>query len=329
MTNARNSAPIFMFGFERSGTTLLSMITGAHPELAVPLAVAGLWFSYSSKLANYNNLESDADVEKLVADLLQEERIKLWDEELSRDDIFANLTSNSYGDVVGAFHRAYAQRKGKPCWGNLDIATLDHMEKANQWFPNARFIHIVRDGRDVSLSHETMPYGASNTLECAQKWRERLYANLKMGGMLGEERYFVLRYEDLVLDPENTLSKMCEFMGLSYSNDMLKYADMVDQKVPEDKKWLWPALDKPLQSSKCFGWKAKMDAKRRIVFEGEAGAMLDRLGYEVNASNVKSIMAHLYELWCFLGRGGRFRRLKRRLGLGHVSKLEKEWRAKK
>lgn len=318
-----------MFGFERSGTTLLSMITGAHPDLAVPLSVTGLWFVYGNKLGGYNHLGSAADIEKLIDDLLQEERIRLWDVEFTREEVLANLAGSSYGDVVGAFHRTYAQRKGKPCWGNLDIATLDNMEKVNRWFPDARFIHIVRDGRDVSLSHETMPYGASNTLECAQKWRERLYTNLKMGELLGDERYFVLRYEDLVLDPENSLRRMCEFMGLDYSQGMLEYPDMVGQKVPEDKKWLWPALDKPLQSSKCFGWKTKMDTKRRLVFEDEAGAMLKRLGYEVNGTASKNFLAHCYELWCFMGRGGRFRRLKKRFGFAHVSKLEKDWSTKK
>jgi len=317
-----------MFGFERSGTTLLSMIMGAHPQLAVPLTVTGLWFTYCSRLNHYNELKTVADVENLVTDLLQDERIKLWDEKLSCKEVMAGVKSNSYAAVVESFHKAYAAHKGKLYWGNLDIATLGSLEKVHKWFPDARFIHIVRDGRDVSLSHETMPYGSSNTLECAQKWRERLFTNLKMGEILGSERYFLLRYEDMVLEPQATLRKVCEFIGLSYSDDMLQYANMVDEKVPEDKRWLWPALSKPLQSSKCFQWKSKMDLKRRVVFEGEARAMLNQLGYETYTTQPKNLVAYIYELWCFLGRGGRFRRFKKRLGFAHTSKLEKEWSAK-
>ena len=111
------------------------------------------------------------------------------------------------------------------------------------------------------------------------------------------------RYEDMVLEPQATLRKVCEFIGLSYSDDMLQYANMVDEKVPEDKRWLWPALNKPLQSSKCFQWKSKMDLKRRVVFEGEARAMLNQLGYETYTTQPKNLVAYIYELWCFLGRG--------------------------
>src|SRR3546814_5319164 len=45
-----------------------------------------------------------------------------------------------------------------------------YMDLVNAWFGNARFLHIVRDGRDVALSHQTMPYGAGNIAECARAW---------------------------------------------------------------------------------------------------------------------------------------------------------------
>src|SRR3546814_15071066 len=96
-------------------------------------------------------------------------------------ELLAGLPVGDYGAVVARFHAAYAEAKGKPCWANVDIATLDHMDLVNSWFPQARFLHIIRDGRDVALSHQPMPYGPGNIAECARAWVNRPTPNPKMG----------------------------------------------------------------------------------------------------------------------------------------------------
>jgi len=315
--------PVFMFGFERSGTTLLSMMVGAHPRIAVPLSVTGLWYRYGSRLDAYNQLAETADLERMIDDLLREERIRLWDVELDRETLLEELGTGSYGAVISRFHQAYANAKGKPCWANLDIATLDHMDQANQWFPEARFVHIVRDGRDVALSHRTMPYGASNTLDCAERWVHRVDSNLKMGRILGPERYHVVRFEDLVLESEATLEGLCDFIGIDYSDRMLEYGQMVEEKVPEDRRWLWPDLARKPVGTKVGTWRHNMSRPRRIVFEGVARDMLRQLGYETWDRVPKHPLAYVHEAWCFLDRGGRMKRLAIRTRLWRGTPLER------
>lgn len=304
--------PIFLFGFERSGTTLLSMMAGAHPELAVPLSTTGTWYRLGRRIeADYNALATPADVERLVDDLLAEERIKLWDETFTRDEILDGLPTGNFGAVIDRFHGLYARRKDKACWGNIDIATIYDMDMAHRWFPDARFVHIVRDGRDVALSHLTYRYGLSNIGETADVWREVVETNMKMGAMLPPDQYMVLRYEDLILDSEATLARLCDFMGLPYAPEMLDYARAVDEKIPDSKRFLWPAIGKPPQASKAYGWKQKMSADRRVVFEWKAGGLLKALGYETYDHVPKRPFAYLLEIWYFLGRGHRFRRIAR------------------
>jgi hypothetical protein len=216
----------FLFGFERSGTTLLSMMVGAHPDIAVPLSVTGLWFRYGEKLESYNNLAGQSDLELIVDDLLAEERINLWDVEISRDELLRDLPLGSYPAVIDRFISLYAAAKGKSHWGVIDIRTLTDMATAHNWFPDARFLHIVRDGRDVAVSHETIPFGASNTWECADQWTRKVDANLRMGEILGASRYLTIRYEDLVLESEATLKKMCGFFDVSCSDGMLQFQKM-------------------------------------------------------------------------------------------------------
>lgn len=305
----RQPAPVFLFGFERSGTTLLSMMVGAHPEIAVTLSVTGLWYRYGRRLDEYNRLRDSADVERLVDDVLGEERIRLWDVTLKREDVADGLGVGSFPEVMARFHLIYAREKGKARWGNVDIATLANMDAASAWFPEGRFVHIVRDGRDVALSHETYRYTPYNTWECASAWARALEVNLKMGAVLGPGRYLVVRYEDLVLDSETTLRRICQFVGVDYSSRMLEYPTMVDEKIPRDRRWLWPTLNEPPVKSNAYRWKTQMSRTKRIVFEREASGMLRGLGYETYRTVPKSLRPYGLETWQFVNRGGRLRRL--------------------
>jgi len=250
--------------------------------------------------------------------------IRRWDVRLDRDEVLESLRPGDFSSVVAACHRAYARSKRKTHWGNLDIATLDYMDRVNAWFPTARFLHIVRDGRDVALSHRTMPYGATNAVDCALAWRHRLHANLKMGAMVGMERYRVVRYEDLIQDPERTLEGICHFLGIEYCSDMLRYPEMVREKIPEDRRWLWPAIDQPPDQGKIERWRREMSSSARLSFEAEAGDVLRKLGYPCPELVPRTLGRFGYEAWCFADRGGRFRRLGTRLGIQRASALERQ-----
>lgn len=306
--------PFFMFGFERSGTTLLSMMVGAHPLIAVPFSVTGMWYRYNGCLSEYNDISNRLELERLVDDLLSEPRIGLWDINLSRKEILQGLTPGNFASVVTRFHQAYAAGKSKPFWGNIDIATIYHMDSAHKWFPDARFIHIIRDGRDVALSHETYPYGVSNTLECAFKWDRTVACNLKMGAMLNPHQYMVLRYEDLIRDCENTLKRLCKFLKVAYSPAMMDYYTMVENKIPNDKRYLWPSLNQEPVAANAYRWKSEMPMVKRIVFESNAGTLLKHLGYEVFNQVPRKPSAYLLELWHFIGLGDRFKRLAAKFG---------------
>ena len=254
-----------MFGFERSGTTLLSMMVGAHPQIAVPLTTTGLWYRYGSSLQNSGSLVTSADVERVVDELLQEERVRLWDAELDRGTLIEASRPGDFGSIVTAFHAAYAAQKDKPYWASMDISTLYHMEDAHAWLPDSKFVHIVRDGRDVALSHETYRYGLATLVEVAEKWQQELRCSIRMGRLLGPERYYIVRYEDLVRSPESSLQALCRFLGIPYSDSMLNYAGMVEAKVPEDRRSLWPTLNKPPQGENAFWWRAAMIRRKQIV----------------------------------------------------------------
>lgn len=319
-----NPVPVFMFGMERSGTTLLSMMAGAHPQLAVPLATTGMWYDFYARLHAFGNISDEAGLMALVDAVASHERIRLWRTPLDIEHIRAAVKPGDFGSVVAAFHGEYARQHGKPRWANMDIGTLDNMHLANRWFPDARFVHIIRDGRDVALSNQTMPYGPGNIGECADAWVQRINTNLRMGDIIGPDRYLAFRYESLITEPEAMLGRICSFLGLDFSSDMLAYGDTVDNRVPEEKQWLWPELKSPPQLSKVDRWKREMSENQRIVFEWRASDLMRELGYEVLDPKPRRMGAHLLELGYFLDRGGRSKRLLSRLGIQRKTQLERE-----
>src|SRR3546814_14180312 len=122
-----------------------------------------MFFFFKQKTA-YEMRISDWSSDVCSSDL--HERIGLWDAELDREALLAELPTGDYGAVVARIHAAYARAKGKRCWANVDIATLDNMDLVNAWFGNARFLPIVRHGRDVALSPHTTPYVAAHIAQC-------------------------------------------------------------------------------------------------------------------------------------------------------------------
>lgn len=316
--------PILLFGMDRSGTTLLTMMVGSHPSIAVPLSTTGMWYNFYNKLSSdYSNLNNEQSLRRLVNDILLQERISYWKSDLDLDRIMDKCKIGDFSSVIAAFYNEYARQCEKPLWANSDIAHLDNMHVANAWFPTAKFVHIIRDGRDVALSHKKYPYGAGNISECARAWRFRVQQNLRMGAMLGSARYKTVYYEDLVQNPEKTIQIICDFLGVQYSNEVLDYAKTVDSRVPNHRLWLWPDLKKSPQPSNCYKWKKSMSQAQRLIFEDIAGPLLKELGYETLEKGRKTLCSYALELFYCFDKEHRWNRIKQRLRLSRKKQIFK------
>ena len=161
-------APVFITGFQRSGTTLLRIMINSHPEIAIPLDVTGLWYRYYKRISQYNGLATESDVYRLIDDLLKEERIRLWETRLTRDNISSYYQGRGFPDVIAAFYRAFCAAKGKKFWGDKDPGNMRRLHLISEWFPTCKVVHIIRDGRDACLSQLGQDFGFDSLLRCAQ-----------------------------------------------------------------------------------------------------------------------------------------------------------------
>lgn len=310
-----NTAPVFLFGFDRSGTTLLSLMMGAHPDLAIPFSTTDMWYRFYRCLHEYGELTSPQAVRRLVQDIAADDRIGLWDVNIDVDALVDQVIPGSYPSVIEAFHSAYARLKQKPLWGNISISTIKYMPLVNEWFSNARFVHIVRDCRDVAVSHQSYRYGADNVFDCSHKWLSNVGCNLQMGRILGNRRYHVIRYEDLVLNSEQAMRDLCGFLSIRYSEQMLDHVSAGYKKIPSEKKFLWPKIDKPLDPAKVGRWKTGLSQVQCRIVEAHTGELLRELGYDVDESIGWNASALIADIFYYAGRDGRWRRIRDRLSL--------------
>jgi hypothetical protein len=272
--------PFFILGFQRSGTTLLRMMLDNHPQVAIPLDTTGLWARTESRLGEFGDLDTPQGASKLIQALLTEERIRLWEIPLTDEAVLKEKRLPGYPGIIDAFYRAYAGAKDKAIWGDKDPGNMLRIPGLLRWFPDARILHIIRDGRDACLSQLKQDFGFNDCLPCAEAWREQVWWVRQLGELLGPEQYLEVRYEDLVADAEGRLQRICRFLQLEYSKQMLLYHENVTRSIPDSKRHIWPLIDKPPVADNVFGWKKAMSPGLRIAFEKRAAEVLRETGYE-------------------------------------------------
>src|SRR5687767_8625456 len=161
-------------------------------------------------------------------------RVQLWGLSGEPPALPAGLNGmDAFRFAVSAPFVAYAEREGKARWGDKTPAYIGHVDQLAAIWPDARFVVLVRDGRDVALSVMGVPFGPNNAWAAARSW-----ATAIRQGREAAKRYpgrvLELRYEDLVSDPATWLVTTCNFLGLDYKDDMLAIERTDRSKVTED-----------------------------------------------------------------------------------------------
>jgi hypothetical protein len=269
-------APLLILGVRRSGTTLLRVMLDRNPELAVPDESY-----FIPQLADRHAGKIDPDA--FVDDLRRIPTLLEW--AVDAEDVRRRLRPGMpVGDAIGAVYESYAAAHGKPRWGDKTPMYMRHLALLERLFPEARYVHLIRDGRDAALSFLQMPDGVvtktwahpTTVADFACQWRTEVEAAQALGGRVGTSRYLEVRYEDLVESPERHLEDITEFAGLAYDPAMLGYAGQVDLTGKPHQQ----SLGRP-PTPGLRNWRRDLGADEVRSFEAVAGELLQSLGYEL------------------------------------------------
>lgn len=267
----------------------------AHSELAIPPETGFL--TVSDKLSGTADKGRGKFFDAVVN---YPEQLTVWpDFEIPKEDFWTALcaiTPFTVAEGFRTFYRMYAARHGKKRWGDKTPIYCKHLNTIRRVLPEARFIHIIRDGRDAALSLRRMWFSPGWDIETqASYWRDCVLTARAQG--IGRNDYIEVRYEELVLNSRETLERVCGHIGLTYDDAMLKYYERAGERLREHKgrtladgttfltqeqRFAQQArTTQPLDVSCVFAWKSAMDQKERKGFQLVAGDLLEELGYEV------------------------------------------------
>jgi hypothetical protein len=217
----------FIVGVPRSGTTLLRLQLDAHPELALP---AETGFGGVAR-----RLEGSAVTRDELLDALT--GMPTWvDLAMSRDELGDLLAGVEDGDLTAglrAFYRGYAAARGKTRYGDKTPGHAADMEVLARVLPEAHFIHIIRDGRDVAASLRGLPFapGDGGMAAIAAAWRDTIWRARRAAAHL--PHYTEVRYEDLVREPERVLRELCDSLALEFAPEMLRAHERAHERLGE------------------------------------------------------------------------------------------------
>ncbi len=204
--------------------------------------------------------------------------------ELDRDSVTAALEGSPPQDLAGAVRSVfslYAEQQAAQWYGDKTPGYVIQIPELAALFPEIRFVHVIRDGRNVALSYMERPFGPSSIAEGALYWRSRVTRGRAAGADLGPERYTEVRYEDLVAHPEREVKRLCDFLSMEWHPDMLRYHENAASFIAKSHE---PDAFRGVAKPPTTGmrtWADLMSERDIALFEAIAGNLLRDLGYEV------------------------------------------------
>lgn len=270
--------PIFIVGCQRSGTTLLRLILNAHSCIAIPEDAAFL-MPVIKKEYLYDKI-SGVFLNNLVHYLETSPQFKLW----NYDDTpfiseLRRLKEISLKDFLVMLYSSYCESFGKMVWGDKTPAFFRKIDIIHALFPDARFIHIVRDGRDVFDSWRKMTPAMRYVSVTAFDWSYKLYTIEKSLKNIPGEKKITVRYEDLLERPEETVKTICSVVSEEYEPAMLKFYENSDYFIGKHhSELIFKALDK----GNCYKWRKKLNTKEIALFTLTARHYLKKYQYDTS-----------------------------------------------
>jgi len=269
--------PVFVLGSQRSGTTMLRLMLNNHPGLAIPHESAFITI-YFKCLGDYGDLACRDNARKLLDDVARHPLVQRGKLIADPEAVLARPI-RTYRDFVDAIFHCYAEARGKTRWGDKTPFYTPDIDIIRRIFPDAKIVHLVRDGRDVVLSQKSIEWMSGNLPKLVLDWQWKTTIAHKVGAVMGQD-FLEVRFEDLVCRPEEILRRVCAFIDEDYDPSMLNYSTNAKAVVPsESLKWHRNSVQPP-DSTQLHKWKKHLSKSERIVFEQLAGETLELFGYE-------------------------------------------------
>jgi hypothetical protein len=278
MTKGYDNTPFFVLGAARSGTTMLRLMLNRHSRLAIPFESHFLR-QILAELPGDRPLKTH-EVRRMADIVTAEKNFQTW--HLGAAQVQKELIKRapaSLAELVDALYRMEIAPSGKPRWGDKTPYYYVCWRELMGLFPGSRLIHIIRDGRDVTLSLERVGWHGPTAADRARYWRERVEMAQAAARELGPERNLIIRYEELVLNTRATLELVCAFLQEEFEPEMIDFFTDAEQHICDIDGDVHQKVRRAPRPEDVGRWQHEMTIDRQSEFEAIAGGGLRAMSY--------------------------------------------------
>lgn len=275
----------FIIGRPRSGTTLLQSLFDAHPNVMIPFespVIINLYNRYG-RISQWN----EEMIDNMLSDLYSIRKFENWpvNREMLRKNLIEAMPGLTFGKMIRIIYVSY-----KPFFPKAEIRLIGDKnpmysvftKKIFNIFPEAKYIHLVRDYRDHILSTKRVKLLLQSTTIIAYRWRKSL-KDIEKLKKRQQGSFFLVKYEDFVAEPQDGMKKLSSFLGLEYFPDVFDYYKKIDQIMPgynrDAIEMFHGNLLKPITSSAVGKWKTEMPERDVRIADYFARGYAEEFGY--------------------------------------------------
>ncbi|SDP20302.1 Sulfotransferase family protein [Mucilaginibacter sp. OK268] len=291
---------IQMIGTQRSGSNLLRVILDQSEAIASPHP-PHILVTFVPLLKFYGPLDESAYKILIndVVDYVEANPVPWEGISLNRDRIFENSTVHSLFEINRLIYEQAAVAKHARYWCCKSMANVHYAAELEKHNPGLKYIYLYRDGRDVAVSFKKAIVGEKHIYHLAQQWTHDQQACIDLSERIGEDRFFALNYETLITQPEMLIRKLCAFLEIDYSDNMLSFYNSNESKATAAAGEMWQNLEKPIMTNNKGKFHKELTSQEIEVFELLSHQVLTRLNYPLLTalSNVELLTPDAIEVY--------------------------------
>lgn len=294
----------FIVGRARSGTTLLQTILDAHPSVIIPSESCVL-MHLKNKYFRCSNW-SNKTVDVFLNDILKERKLKLfWNldiEKIKKQIHPIPESARSFVLLCKIVYTNYSsvfEQKDITLIGDKNPIYTLFIKDLIELFPEAKFIHIVRDFRANIVSNREV-FSIKNIAVLAHSWK---YHNKKVevAKLRYPNKFLMLKYEDLAVNPVDEMKRVCDFLNIIYDSSMFNYHQTINKTVDLEEKNRFHKIHgnllNPINNDKVNSWKKSLNQADLTLTEYIAGRYALKYGYSSSLNskvNTSMILKSVY-----------------------------------
>ena len=272
-------APFFVVGSSRSGTTMLRLILAGHSRITIPPET---WFILP--LVNTFPLTEPLSRKQTAEAVQTIVECHRWPDMSIGNEGFLSLAGSiqhpRLRDLIDLVYRVHLDRNRKARVGEKTPTYVNIIPQIKTIYPEAKFIHLIRDGRDVAISFVEANFKGRYYHGSDFEWTKAIRAGMAYRHSKFADDILEVRYEELVQAPETTVREVCRFLGECFESDMMNFQQRIGI-VPQRERGIHTKLVKQI-SLDCIGtWRRLLSGPECFVIEAALRAELVKLGYNL------------------------------------------------